>query len=353
MNLRSTLARALGASALLLAALPAIADCHWTSGSTTVKPLAFNMGTVFAPRDVPVGSTLNNPSPIRAINFGDTLQCGISAFYNTTLIGPRAPDMRVDTLSVPAGSLLQTDVPGIGLAIYMTGFAAAWRGPADNPSRFIPVNLTYNSGTWASMPSAMFRFALVKTGDIAAGTHSINQLVASGTSNMGPMFDLTFRATVTVAGCSMPAAPGNQIDVPMGTWEKRVFNGKNSTTPATSFAITLSSCTAGSNYPNNAGGFFNGNFANIQIDGNKTSNIIDAANGILSLSSDSTAQGVAIQVLSADDRPMNLGQPVRLNRIVSGTTSVPLKARYIQTGDGPTPEPGSANGYASFSVTYR
>ncbi|WP_339433162.1 MULTISPECIES: FimD/PapC N-terminal domain-containing protein [unclassified Pseudomonas] len=31
----------------------------------------------------------------------------------------------------------------------------------------------------------------------------------------------------------------------------------------------------------------------------------------------------------------------------------PLKARYIQTAEGATPTPGSANGYASFSVTYR
>ena len=352
MNFRARFFRCLGVSALSLAAVPAIA-CTWNSGGTTVKPLSYNAGTVFAPRDVPIGTTLNNPSPIRTVNFGDTLRCGSGSLYNVALIGPVASDIPVDVLNVPANALLQTNVPGVGLGIYMTGFASGWRAEVGNPNRFIPLNMTYGSGTIAGMPSIMFRYMLIKTGDIPAGTHTINQLVASGTTNIGPMFDLTFSASITVAGCSMPAAPGNQIDVPMGTWEKRVFNGKNSTTPAQSFNITLNSCIAGSNYPNNANGYFNGNYANIQIDGNKTSNIIDAANGILSLSSDSTAKGVAIQVLSADDSPMNLGQPVRLNRIVNGTTSVPLKARYIQTGDGPTPEPGSANGYASFSVTYR
>lgn len=349
MNFRSRLFSCL---ALSLATLPAMA-CTWTSGGTAPKSLLYNAGTVFSPRDVPIGTTLNNRTPIRTVNFGDTLRCGSGSLYNVALNGPLALDIPVDTLSVPANALLQTNVPGVGLAIYVTGFAAGWRGPADNPNRFVPLNLTYSSGTYAEMPSIMFRFMLVKTGEIAAGTHNINQVVASGTTNMGPMFNLTFTANITVAGCSMPAAPGNQIDVPMGTWEKRVFNGKNSTTPAQAFNITLNSCIAGTNYPSNSGGYFNGNFANIQIDGNKTSNIIDAANGILSLSSDSTAQGVAIQVLSADNTPMNLGQPVRLNRIVNGTTSVPLRARYIQTGDGPTPVPGSANGYASFSVTYR
>ncbi|NVZ52571.1 type 1 fimbrial protein [Pseudomonas sp. B6002] len=354
MNFRSRLLSCLGASSLSLAAVPALADCSWTSGGTTAKPLMFNAGTYFAPRDIPIGSSLNSrPTAIQTVNFGDTLRCTASAFYTTTLIGPLAMGVPVDYAIVPANALLQTNVPGIGLAIYMTGFTPEWRLPPDNPNRFIPFTLTYDAPAPVTMPSMRFRFALFKTGDIAAGTHSVNQVVASGTSNMGPIFDLTFAASITVAGCSLPAAPGNQIDVPMGTWEKRVFSGKHSTTPAQPFAITLTACIAGTNYPNNAGGYFNGNYANIQIDGNNTSTILDAANGILSLSSDSTAQGLAIQVLRADDTPMNLGQPVRLNRIADGTTTVPLKARYIQTGDGPTPMPGSANGYASFSVTYR
>ena len=346
--------RPLLACALLLAAAPAMADCTWASGNNAIKPLMFNAGTFFAPRDIPAGSTLNNhPVPAQVISFGDTLRCSAPSFYTATLIGPLAVSTPVDYMTIPGNALLQTNVPGVGLAIYMTGFSPQWNAPADNPNRFIPVTLTYDNPTPVTMASLQFRYALVKTGEIAPGSHSINQVVASGTSDMGPMFDLTFAATITVAGCSMPAAPGNQIDVPMGTWEKRVFNGKHSTTPAQSFAITLDACIAGSNYPNNPGGAFTGNYANIQIDGNKTSTILDAANGILSLSSDSTAQGLAIQVLNADDSPMNLGQPVRLSRIVNGTTTLPLKARYIQTADGATPMPGSANGYASFSVTYR
>lgn len=354
MHIKTLLLRCLGVSALLLGATPVMAACTWSSNNGTPKQLTLSAGTVFAPRDVPVGTTLNNFSPIRELPFGDRLVCGLTASYGTTLIGPLASNVPVDSLNVPAGSLLQTNVPGIGVAIFMTGFATQWQAQAGNPSRFMPFTLNLNiSYALSGMPSAMMRYALIKTGDIAPGTHSINQLVARGNSDRGHIFDLTFTATVTVAGCSMPAAPGNQINVPMGNWEKRVFNGKNSTTPPQSFAITLNSCIAGSNYPGNTNGYFNGNYANVQIDGNKTSNIIDAANGILSLSSDSTAQGVAIQVLRDDGTPMNLGQPVRLNRVVNGTTTVPLKARYIQTGEGPTPMPGSANGYASFSVTYR
>ena len=114
-----------------------------------------------------------------------------------------------------------------------------------NPERFIPFSMNYNGSFAVGMPSAMMRYLLVKTGDIPAGTHSINQLVARASTDRGAIFDLNFTATVTVAGCSMPAAPGNQINVPMGTWEKRVFNGKGSTSPAQSFAITLNACIAG------------------------------------------------------------------------------------------------------------
>lgn len=353
MNIRPILVRGAGLVTLMLASASAIAACTWDSGDNTPKQLTLAVGTIFAPRDVPVGTTLNATSTMLQLNFGDTLRCYGTATYNTALIGPVASDVTVDVLNVPPNALLQTSVPGIGLAIYMTGFAAAWRPPANNPNRFIPFNMSRSEATTNNLSEARMRYALIKTGDIAPGTHTINQLVATGSSDMGHMFDLNFTATVTLAGCSLPPV-GNQINVPMGIWERRVFNGKNSATEARSFAITLNSCIAGSKYPNNGvNAFFTGNFANIQIDGNKTSTILDAANGILSLSSDSTAQGVAIQVLQDNGTPMNLGQPVRLNQVVNGTTTVPLKARYIQTGDGLTPQPGTANGYASFSVTYR
>jgi type 1 fimbria pilin len=354
MNIGSRLLGWLGASLLVTAAAPAMAACTWNSSDWTPKQLTLNAGTVFAPRDVPVGTTLNTTGGIRDLPFGDRLVCGLRATYSTALVGPVVTNIPVDTINVPAGSILQTNVPGVGLAMYMTGFASQWQMPVGNPARFVPFTLTLNIPTAVSgMASVMVRYALIKTGDIPPGTHTINQLAATGTTDRGHIFDLNFTATVTVAGCSMPAAPGNQIDVPMGIWEKRVFNGKNSTTQAQPFAITLNSCIAGSNYPSNTNGYFNGNYANIQIDGNKTSTIIDAANGVLSLSSDSTARGVAIQILRDNGTPMNLGLPVRLTRVVNGVTSVPLKARYIQTGDGPTPQPGTANGYASFTVTYR
>ncbi|MBV4487867.1 type 1 fimbrial protein [Pseudomonas sp. SWRI153] len=354
MKFGSRLLASLGISMLALAAAPTMAACTWNGSDWTPKQLTLNGGAVFAPRDVPVGSTLNTTGGIRELPFGDRLVCGLRATYSTALVGPVVNNIPVDTISVPANSILQTSVPGVGLAMYMTGFATQWQMPVGNPSRFIPFTLSLNIPTATSgMPSAMVRYALIKTGEIPPGAHSINQLVATGSSDRGHIWDLTFTATVTVAGCSMPAAPGNQIDVPMGHWEKRVFNGKNSTTQAQPFEITLNSCIAGNNYPSNTNGYFNGNFANIQIDGHKTSTIIDAANGVLSLSSDSTAQGVAIQILRDNGTPMNLGLPVRLNRVANGITSIPLRARYIQTGGGPTPQPGTANGYASFTVTYR
>ncbi|MET0889341.1 MAG: fimbrial protein, partial [Stenotrophomonas maltophilia] len=130
-----------------------------------------------------------------------------------------------------------------------------------------------------------------------------------------------------------------------------------SSAPAVDFNITLNSCIAGTYYPV-TGGFVQGNFANIQLDAIRGSTVVDADRGMLGLSPsanpDEDARGVAVQVLQPDGTtPMTLGMPVQLNRITNGTTLVPLKARYIQIGDGHSPTPGTANAYASFTVTYR
>ena len=111
MNIRSTLAQYFAVSALALAAAPAMAACTWESNNGTPKQLTLAAGTVFAPRDVPIGTTLNNNAPIRTVPFNDRLVCGLVARYSTTLIGPLATNIPVDVVRVPASSLLQTNVP--------------------------------------------------------------------------------------------------------------------------------------------------------------------------------------------------------------------------------------------------
>lgn len=140
----------LGATALMLTAAPAMAACTWATGNNTVKQLTLTGGAVFAPRDVPIGTTLNSNGTMRQLNFGDTLLCYGTATYNTALVGPVAVNIPVDVLDVPANALLQTNVPGIGLAIYMTGFAAAWIPPPGNPSRFIPFNMNRTAPSQAN-----------------------------------------------------------------------------------------------------------------------------------------------------------------------------------------------------------
>jgi type 1 fimbria pilin len=70
--------------------------------------------------------------------------------------------------------------------------------------------------------------------------------------------------------------------------------------------------------------------------------VIDDANGIMAISSDSnSATGIGIQLSSSNTtlQPMTFSQPT--TALVSGTdaTDQPLYARYIKTGAAVTPGP--------------
>ncbi|WP_174389753.1 fimbrial protein [Burkholderia metallica] len=81
--------------------------------------------------------------------------------------------------------------------------------------------------------------------------------------------------------------------------------------------------------------------------------VLNASNGVLALSSSSTAFGVGIQLLMSDGQPVPLGTPWRIadSPASSLNLQVPLSARYYQVG--PAPGPGIANGSATFTIIYR
>ncbi|RQT70248.1 type 1 fimbrial protein [Burkholderia cepacia] len=118
-----------------------------------------------------------------------------------------------------------------------------------------------------------------------------------------------------------------------------IGSGAGSTSKAKGFAIGLR-CDTGV-----AGAFE----VNLTLDGKA----VDASKGVLALSSSSDASGVGIQLLKGDDTPVELGTPWKVSDSpsASATFSVPLSARYYQTGA--TAKPGIANSSATFTVTYK
>ncbi|HCT7898523.1 TPA: fimbrial protein [Enterobacter cloacae] len=140
--------------------------------------------------------------------------------------------------------------------------------------------------------------------------------------------------SVTTPACKLTtvSTPVNMKEV-----DKNAFNGKG-TTPGEvntqSFSLPMS-CNAGTS-------------VSIKLEGN----IYDATKGVINTTSgNNAATGVGIQLLY-NNLPMMLGSDVAVGTSnTGGSFSIPLKARYYQTGERITP--GTANGVLSFTMTYR
>ncbi|WP_431224614.1 fimbrial protein [Serratia sp. L9] len=139
---------------------------------------------------------------------------------------------------------------------------------------------------------------------------------------------------ITSAACTLNTT---NIPVDMKEVPKKNFNGKNSTpgdNHTKSFNLPMN-CDAG-----------------IKVKIRMEGDIFDAAKGVVNVASGAgAATGVGIQLLR-NDQPMPLGEDIELGSIsTNGAFSVPLKARYYQTGDHITS--GKANGMMSFTMTYQ
>ncbi|RMP37234.1 putative Fimbrial protein, partial [Pseudomonas syringae pv. antirrhini] len=76
--------------------------------------------------------------------------------------------------------------------------------------------------------------------------------------------------------------------------------------------------------------------------------------GVFSLTTDSQARGMGIQVLKADgSTPMELQTEVPLIAITPGNMSLNFYARFYQTEASSEVRPGKAKGALSFTLTYK
>ncbi|WP_175886184.1 fimbrial protein [Burkholderia sp. BCC0044] len=138
--------------------------------------------------------------------------------------------------------------------------------------------------------------------------------------------------------------PSLQVELGTHTLGKAggIGSGIGSTSPSKGFAVGIQ-CDSGV-----AGDFV----VNMMLEGNA----LDAANGVVALSSGSNASGVGIQLLKSDGQPVQLGTPWKIadspsSQVRSSNFSVPLSVRYYQANA--TAKPGTANGTATFTIIYR
>lgn len=221
-----------------------------------------------------------------------------------------------------------------------------------------------------------FEIVLIKLGDIAPGVLQGNTLpTVSLYANFGDFRMLGFQMGISgsiqivSSTCNTP-----DVSVPMGTHLTSKFTGPNSTPGWTNFSIALNNCpafhgkysTSGPGWISQSGkdpsgsgtiGSRENNTLQYRIDPARTA--INPASGLLSIDpaaagTPPAASGIAVQVADANGNalPLSTNRNSGLSlRNSESSYSIPLRARYLQTGA--TVTPGPANASATFTIIYQ
>lgn len=334
------------------------ADC--SGGSTDIYP-DFDMGTHYVPRDAPIGSVIGTANVSYSYQHSSDIVCRVGDPWETR----QNPWPKVTGISLPPitgldmsnATILKTNVPGVGLVVIAPGRSMTQWTNSGGVHPFVPFKLTSTVGQRITTPIET-RFTLIKIGnEIPMGSSAIkNSTSAVGFwSGKRRLHSVFLTGTVVRSECSVAGGANAYIEVPMGDVMRRRFNGKDSYLENKDLVIPLTNCTAGTYPTNQDWNFYQNSNAHLRLDGVQGSVILDASRGILGLTTDSTAKGVAVQVLRKDGlTPFTLGQEVSMGSLSGSSMNIELKARYIQTSETASgPEPGKANARAAFTLTYK
>jgi type 1 fimbria pilin len=351
----------------LYAQLPqamATAKCYWRDGPAILE-YRRNAGVLYVPRDARVGTVIGG---IDVHHFtpnlgGGQIICddpdltGVQLDFSGNASAPLFPGL-LDPIGGEdvTGKIIQTNIKGVGVRVK---FKSPFDGSADNAFRpygspTIPFDAWYRKVSATDQPFSLSNLSnlitLVKTGPIEPGIHTLDgsELLSGTFSNVGKAMSYGIVGTIIQIQCTVSGNPVSADPVNLGEWNVSDFTGPGFTTTAVPFAITLSACEADPNgvvVPT----------AHIRLDGiNGSMPVGPASNGVFSLTSDSDAEGVGIQILKSDSlTPVELNAEVPIVAITAGTTVMNFNARFYQTGANSELRPGTAKGALSFTVTYQ
>ncbi|RQS13936.1 pilus assembly protein [Burkholderia sp. Bp9002] len=333
------------------AAFAQSASCTGTAQTVTISMPA----SVTVPRDAANGTVLTNwVSTLATTNY-----------YNCTVSGSYATGMLFEPLSMTKAGLTvtrngvaytvwDTNVPGVGVAIGVSSYAngcgwQAWRD-LGTPTSLFPSPWTgaacNQNGSITNGGQA--EVALVKTGPITAGTVTGGVLFegASATTQGGSAYTVatsgrkSFSLTPTIVKVSACTTP--DVTVNMGSVMQSAFKGIGSTGGMTPIPVNVAvnACPPG--------------LTSIQYQFIPVNAVLDSTNGVLALSSDSTATGIGLQLKDSSGNALKYNTQYTLtsyNASTGGSYTIPLKAAYYQTSA--TVKPGSANAVLTFTMTYQ
>ena len=355
--------------------------CKPTRNDAPSYSVPLNPPVISAGADIPIGTIIFQGNWIGTQTpLIDCTLDGTSNAYSTAFSVSQAPLPLSGLNTGPfAGAVYQTNIPGVGVAIS--------RGNAGPGAKLgVPVRradeVVMTAGGTIDFQNATRYVTLIKIGEMTPGNYSISaagfpavrdDMVNSLTDRpiQGLPIQLsqaTFQGNLTVSTqtCTTP-----DVMVDMGSHNiMEKFRGVNSTTPWVDASISLTNCPT-------FFGFYNQSNSTLMMDFNTkegivspsinnsigvrltpTSNVIDAANGVMAIDSTvvGAASGVGLQIGWGDSgqtpTPFNFTaeQTVTLPKDGSPTIRVPLAARYIQKAGNPTP--GKANGKMTFTINY-
>ncbi|MFC0571894.1 fimbrial protein [Paraburkholderia solisilvae] len=321
-------------------------------------PASLNM-----PNNAPVGTLLTNVVTTPATSY---FQCsapvgsGAGAGVGVMAVGlTKALSAGIPLIVNVNGTLLSvfaTNVAGVGIAVgvrivlpcAVTTFQDLGQTlNAPFPSPWFGQFCLMSSATMAT--GVQVEAALVKTGTASAGTVSAGIILQAasfiGTSTAGQVamqtgsnapglisFSLS-PVKAPVRSCTTP-----DVTVTMGQYRTAQFKGVGSVTPGVAFNLALTNCSAG--------------ISQIQYQLSAPAGARIAAQGVINLSSDSSARGIGLQIVDGGGVPLKLDNVYSVSG-VNGTASsylVPFKAAYYQTDASVTA--GTANANLTFTITY-
>lgn len=330
------------------------------SCSGTAQTVTLTMpSSVTVPRDAPVGTRLTGWFNVP----------NVSNYYNCTVSGVVAAGMVFEpqsmtkagmTVAAPNGgtyTVWNTNVPGVGVAIGVSAFAnqcgsQPWMD-LGKPSGTFPSPWTGAScntdGIVTSITNGgQAQAALIKTGPITAGTVTGGVLfVGASATKIGsggvytvaasPLVSFSLTPTIIyVAACTTP-----NVTVNMGSPLQSEFKGIGSTTKnPVAVNVAVNACPSG--------------LSSIQYQFNPVNAVLDSTNGVLALSSDSTASGIGLQLKDNSGTALKYNTQYTLtsyNASTGGSYTIPLTARYYQTSA--IVKPGSANAVLTFTMMYQ
>ena len=338
---------------LSICAVAMDAQAHFNAGVCTPQaPVTLFVPPITLPDNLQVGEAIGYPSGYDFAGNGFVMRC---RYTDWPLSQPVSANLSV--VNSPATGMT-FNANGLTLPVYATSYpGVGFVMMAGDPSQHLKV-ITHTGVTLLdtkhNKPNGwglQGRVYLVATGPITSGTIPGNTVARYMLTNVN--IESPGAASVNFADTVIlpPQKPTCRVTtpslaMPLGQVPSRDFKGVGSSAGSVSRDITLD-CAGGT-----------GGILDVWITVTDQTEPGNRSNQ-LSLTRNSHARGVALQLLSGDrlvsygPDSSGVGNPNQwqVANTGNGALTIPLTARYVQTAS--TIKPGTANGLASFTLSYR